>query len=359
MERNRIGPKIKELRKSKSLTQKQLADALGYSDKSMITHIEKGDSDMTYEKIQLLLKTYDLDANILFDIEEKPSKYKANGIKFIEKGNDLFVEINQSGIDAFYRVPKVKTNAKIKYLLMDLDGTTVQSEEFWMNLIERTAQELLNDQHFKLSKEDEPYVCGYTTLEHLKYVKNKYHYPQDVNEAFEVYNRITKFELDEIMEGRGNINAFKPRPGLKEFLLKVKSSGIKIGLATSGLDYKAIPEIVSAFKVLDLGDPLDFYDRIMIGGNQKLHGQYGRTGELSAKPHPWVYRELAMGLGIKDFSDAIVLEDSASGVTSARIAGFNVIGFNDGNLISSGLNEQCIAMVNTFQDVIEFLKIGE
>ena len=93
MERNRIGPKIKELRKSKSLTQKQLADALGYSDKSMITHIEKGDSDMTYEKIQLLLKTYDLDANILFDIEEKPSKYKANGIKFIEKGNDLLLKV--------------------------------------------------------------------------------------------------------------------------------------------------------------------------------------------------------------------------------------------------------------------------
>ena len=70
MKRERIGPKIKQLRKSRSLTQKQLADALGYSDKSMITHIEKGDSDMTYEKILLLLRTYMLDANELFDVSE-------------------------------------------------------------------------------------------------------------------------------------------------------------------------------------------------------------------------------------------------------------------------------------------------
>lgn len=74
MKRERIGPKIKKLRKSRALTQKQLADALGYSDKSMITHIEKGDSDMTYEKILLLLRTYALDANQLFDVGEIDKK---------------------------------------------------------------------------------------------------------------------------------------------------------------------------------------------------------------------------------------------------------------------------------------------
>ena len=70
MKRERIGPKIKKLRKSKGLTQKQMADTLGYSDKSMITHIEKGDSDMTYEKILVLLREYLLDANELFDVSE-------------------------------------------------------------------------------------------------------------------------------------------------------------------------------------------------------------------------------------------------------------------------------------------------
>lgn len=286
------------------------------------------------------------------------NKYKVNGINFIDKVDDLFVEINQSGIDAFYRMPKVKTNFPVKYILMDLDGTTVQSEEFWMYLIEQTAKELLNNPSFKLSKEDVPFVCGYSTSEHLLYVKNKYHFPQDITSALEVYDRICKHELNEIMEGRGNVNAFKPREGLKDFLLTLKKNDIKIGLATSGLDYKSIPEIVSAFKVLGLGDPLDFYDRIVIGGNQKVQGEYGRTGELSAKPHPWVYRELAHGLRIDDLSDALVIEDSASGVIAGRLAGFNVIGFKDGNLISSGLDDQCIHMVDTFDDVLAYLKIN-
>ena len=74
-----IGTKIKELRKQKNLTQEQLAEALGYSGKSVISHIEKGDADMTYEKILLLLRKFSLDANSLFDgemAERKPVEAK-------------------------------------------------------------------------------------------------------------------------------------------------------------------------------------------------------------------------------------------------------------------------------------------
>lgn len=70
MKQERIGPKIKRFRKSQNLTQKELAEALGYSDKSMITHIEKGDSDMTYEKILIFLRKFALDANELFEVEK-------------------------------------------------------------------------------------------------------------------------------------------------------------------------------------------------------------------------------------------------------------------------------------------------
>ena len=66
MNNKTIGPKIKQFRKNNNLTQEQLAKALGYSGKSVIAHIEKGDADMTYEKILLLLKKYQLDANEMF-----------------------------------------------------------------------------------------------------------------------------------------------------------------------------------------------------------------------------------------------------------------------------------------------------
>ena len=67
MPKHTIGPKLKRIRKANRLTQEELAESLGYSGKSVISHIEKGDADMTYEKILLLIKTYLLDANDLFD----------------------------------------------------------------------------------------------------------------------------------------------------------------------------------------------------------------------------------------------------------------------------------------------------
>ena len=69
-----IGPKIKQFRKKRKLTQEELANSLGYSGKSVISHIEKGDADMTYEKILLLLRTYMLDANELFEVERIDKK---------------------------------------------------------------------------------------------------------------------------------------------------------------------------------------------------------------------------------------------------------------------------------------------
>lgn len=70
MPKETIGPKIRQFRKKRKLTQDELAESLGYSGKSVISHIEKGDADMTYEKILLLLRTYMLDANELFEVEK-------------------------------------------------------------------------------------------------------------------------------------------------------------------------------------------------------------------------------------------------------------------------------------------------
>lgn len=49
-------------------------------------------------------------------------------------------------------------------------------------------------------------------------------------------------------------------------MLALKAKGIKIGLVTSGLYEKAMPEILSAFRALDMGEPTDFYDAIISAG---------------------------------------------------------------------------------------------
>jgi beta-phosphoglucomutase-like phosphatase (HAD superfamily) len=282
-------------------------------------------------------------------------KYNVNGVEFFDWKDKPYCTINQCGVEATYPFEKPKTEFPIQVVLMDLDGTTVISEEFWIYLIEKTVKQI-SSPDFRLSEEDTPFVSGFSTAEHLEYCLNKYKIPKTVNEALEVYHKTARFELNEIMEGRGNVDAFKPRAGLKEFLYSLKKAGIKIGLATSGLDYKAIPEIVSAFRVLDMGDPIEFYDAVITGGRRKGEREYGTIGEMAVKPHPWIYSELVGGLNV-DKKNAIVIEDSSAGLLSGRLAGMNVIGFNDGNLIQSGLQEECITMVDTFEDIIKFLQL--
>lgn len=97
MNQDKIGPRIKKFRTERSLTQQQLARALGYSDKSVITHIEKGDKEMSYEKILLLLRTYSLDANDLFEVKRIDNVIKEHRKREKERvgfQKDILFELN-------------------------------------------------------------------------------------------------------------------------------------------------------------------------------------------------------------------------------------------------------------------------
>lgn len=281
---------------------------------------------------------------------------KLNNVDFLEREGKIYGRVTGSGVVADYEIKPVTVQGPIEAILMDLDGTTVTSEEFWIYIIERTMQQLVEDNTFKLAEEDVPFVSGFTTAEHLSYCINKYFPGQSLAKANEIYHKVAKAELDEILKGGGKSEAFKPTKGLKEFLLEVKRRGIKIGLVTSGLDYKAIPEIVAVFRTIGMGDPLKFYDAIITGGHRKDTHEYGTLGEIAAKPHPWVYTEVAyMGLKVKDPSKVLGIEDSAAGVLALRFAGFPVIGVQEGNIANSGLDCLCYKKVDDLREILELL----
>jgi len=243
------------------------------------------------------------------------------------------------GYPAFYPLQEAEFTAPAEAVLMDLDGTSVRSESFWVWVIGQTTARLLGNPKFVLSPEDEPHVSGHSVSEHLQYCIRKYAPGKKVEEARQYYFEITRREMKEILEGRGRCEAFKPAPGLKEFLLAMKKHRVKIGLVTSGLYEKAWPEIMAVFRVMGLGNPLDFYDAIITAGYSIKKGQVGTLGELESKPHPWLYAETArVGLGIEASGRCRVigLEDSGAGVISLRLAGFAVIGIGGGNIVKSG-----------------------
>lgn len=261
------------------------------------------------------------------------------------------------GYPAIYPMHETHFEPKAEAILMDLDGTSVHSESFWMWIIERTTARLLGNDNFKRETEDEPFISGHSVSEHLQYMIDKYAKGASLETARKFYFEIVNHEMSEILKGRGKQDAFTPAPHLKEFLTAVKGEGIKIGLVTSGLYEKAMPEIISAFKQLDMGNPTDFYDCIITAGQALRPGQTGTLGELEPKPHPWLYAETArVGLGIpfERRHKVIGVEDSSAGVVSIKLAGFSCIGISGGNIERAGVGELCDYK---FDDLMEMLDI--
>lgn len=64
---NKLGKKIKEIRLKEGLSQEAFAKELGYSFKSTINKIEKGINEISYDKLMLLLKRYEISIDELFD----------------------------------------------------------------------------------------------------------------------------------------------------------------------------------------------------------------------------------------------------------------------------------------------------
>ncbi len=285
---------------------------------------------------------------------------KDNKVEFIFFPNHVIAFVNSAlGYPAYYPVEPVTIKKPIEAVLMDLDGTSVKSEEFWVWIIEQTTASLLDDKTFQLEDADLPYVSGHSVSEHLEHCIQKYCPDKTVEEARKYYFEHTHREMQAIMEGKGRKNAFVPTAGLKDFLYELKAMNIKIGLVTSGLYEKAWPEILSAFRALGMGDPKDFYDAVITAGFPMRDGEPGTLGELSPKPHPWLYSEVArVGLGMptEKRHHIIGIEDSGAGVSSIRLAGFSVIGIAEGNIIDSGTKSLCHDYCHNFDEILNLIK---
>jgi len=280
-------------------------------------------------------------------------------VEFITFEKGTLALVNSSmGYPAYYPVHPVQLQKPIRGVLMDLDGTTVRSEEFWMWIIQMTTASLLEDPNFTLEEADKPFVSGHSVSEHLKYCIQKYCPKKTIEEARSIYFDHTHRELEEIVQGRGKTGAFVPTPGVKNFLLELKRMNVKLGLVTSGLYEKAWPEILSAFKTMDLGDPRDFYDVIISAGYPLKKGHVGTLGELSPKPHPWLYAEtfrVGMGIEFEDRNSVIGIEDSGAGICSIRLAGIPAIGLAGGNIIESGTQFLCNHYCQNFEEILNII----
>ena len=108
-----------------------------------------------------------------------------------------------------------------------------------------------------------------------------------------------------------------------------------------------------------MGDPGEFYDAIITAGHALRKGQAGTLGELSPKPHPWLYAEtLRVGLGLEyaERSAAIGIEDSGAGVVAIRLAGMQAWGIGGGNIEQSGTRGLGSRYCTDFEQILAGIK---
>lgn len=92
----KLGNKIKEFRTSNNLTLQEFADSLGYTSKSTITKIEKGNNDITFSQMIKLSQIYSIDLNELADyriINVDLLKYSLPNLEFREINKDNFYAV--------------------------------------------------------------------------------------------------------------------------------------------------------------------------------------------------------------------------------------------------------------------------
>lgn len=185
-------------------------------------------------------------------------------------------------------------STKIEAVIFDMDGVLIDSEPLWkIAEVQAFAKVGLN---LTYTDCEETVGLRIDQVVALWYEKVKW-----TNKTVkEVEDDIVDILIREIKE-QGT--ALK---GVKEALEQVKSSGLKIGLATSS--YQRIINAV----VEKLG--IAHYFDVMHSAEYEVHG----------KPHPAVFLTCAEKLGV-DPTNCLVIEDSFNGIIAAKAARMKVI----------------------------------
>lgn len=178
-------------------------------------------------------------------------------------------------------------------VLWDMDGTLVDSEEYWLSSEQSLAQQF----NGSWDAQDGLDLIGMSLYDSTKVMKAKMGIDLEPDE---IINRLT----DDVV---AQLEVSIPwRPGAQELLRELKKRGVKTALVTMSM--KRMAESV-ANQI-----PFEAFD-VIVAGDMVTHG----------KPHPEPYLLAAQLLGVAP-EDCVAFEDSNTGLTSAEAAGTKAIG---------------------------------
>ena len=202
--------------------------------------------------------------------------------------------------------PQEKTNSidtlddivdKKRLLIFDMDGTLLDSMEFWQNL----GRKYLESKGKSPEDDLEAIIESMTLQESASYFKTKYDLDED---AEAIIKQVLDFIEDKYL------NEIPLKKGVKKFLEKVNSQGYKMCILTTSEKSQA----VGALKRTGV---LDLFDEVYTDRDFNL-----------SKKDPQIYIKACEKMG-ESPSDTVVFEDALYAVESAKKTKCVVVGVYD------------------------------
>ena len=212
----------------------------------------------------------------------------------------------------------------IKAVIFDLDGTLTDTERFYQKAWPETLE------HFG-------YKCEPWMPLELRSLGRPFapaKFKEWFGEDFD-YQKVREYRKS-LVETIINENGIPLKPGAKEILKWLRGKGILTALATAN-DYERSERYL---KKIDL---FDYFDKICCA-NMVSQG----------KPAPDIYAYACKELSL-DPSQTFAVEDSPNGVTSAYLAGCNVIMVPDLTEPDGELEKKLYARVDKLMDIEELI----
>ena len=179
-------------------------------------------------------------------------------------------------------------------VIFDMDGVLIDSEPLWKIAME----EVFHSVGCNITRQDFQKTVGLRIDEVISFWYKERGWERYSEKEVEI--RIIDKMIELIHENGA------PLTGVVETIDFLRSSGLKIGLATSS--YKVLIDAV--LNTLDIRSQFD-----------EVHSA---EDEVFGKPHPAVYLTVAERLGVNPLK-TLVIEDSLNGIISARAARMEVV----------------------------------
>lgn len=213
---------------------------------------------------------------------------------------------------------------RTKYAVFDLDGTLLDSMEIWANI----GDDILQPFDITPPKDLQEILTPMSIKQSAEYLRETFSLPLSVTQIMDLINKKAE-------EKYRNEVALKPY--VPEYLKKLQSQDIRMGIATANDD-------CTTREILNRLGILDYFEFIITC-----------TDVDCSKENPKIYYAAAEKFGC-DHEEVVVFEDALHCIKTAKQAGFYVVGVGDPSAErdKKEIQKLCDCYIDSFAEMEDF-----